>query len=67
MEELLRLRKSVVQISTLSDIYSDIVNSRFSKNEATQKRLEAEYARDQVLKLSVHVKHLLKEIEGAVK
>ena len=67
METLLRLRKSIAQVTTLSEIYSEIVNSRFSKDEAVQKRLEAEYARDQILKLSVHIKHLLKEIEDAVK
>ena len=67
MDTLLKLRKSIAQVTTLSEIYNEIVNSRFSKEEATQKRLEAEYARDQILKLSVHIKHLLKEIEGKVK
>ena len=62
-EELNIIRQSMVKISSLSDIYSDLVESRPKKEEAEQKRIEAEYARDQVLKLSLHVKHILQDVE----
>jgi len=56
------LKQSMLQIVSLSEIYDDIVKDG-KKAPDDQKRLEAEYARDQILKLSVHVRHLLLEIE----
>ncbi|MFC1753045.1 hypothetical protein ACFL96_06580 [Thermoproteota archaeon] len=62
-EELNIIKQSMIKIASLSEIYDELISSRPKKGEAEQKRIEAEYARDQILKLSIHVKHLLQDLE----
>jgi len=62
-EEMSIIRQSMIKIASLSDIYDELINSRPKPGEAEQRRIEAEYARDQILKLSMHVKHILSKME----
>ncbi|MFQ5475222.1 MAG: hypothetical protein ACE5DM_05290 [Candidatus Nanoarchaeia archaeon] len=58
-DDLVVMKRTMIQVASLAEVYDEIISS--SGNE--QKRLEAEYARDQILKLSMHLKHILQDVE----
>ena len=61
---LIQLDESFREIAALDELYDDIVNSNVgNKKKADMRCDEAKFARDRLLRLSLHVKHLIAEVE----
>ena len=58
-QDLQELKQSMLQIVSLSEIYGEVLK----KGKTEEQRLEAEYARDQILKISMHAKRILADME----
>jgi hypothetical protein len=57
--------ESMREIAALDELYSELVASRpGNKRELAVRKEEAKFARERMLKLSLHVKHRLTKLES---
>ena len=64
----IEIDESMREIAALDELYGDITGSSISEDkELTLKKDEAKFARERMLKLSLHVKNLLAKIESGEK
>ncbi|MBU2561787.1 MAG: hypothetical protein KKD17_05815 [Nanoarchaeota archaeon] len=62
---IIELDESMREIASLDELYNELVSSRAKdRKELTVKREEAVFARERILKLSLHVKNLLTKLES---
>ena len=62
----LQMDESMREIAALDELYEELLKSRpEDEKELTSKLDEAKFARDRLLRLSLHVKHLLARAESA--
>ena len=58
------IRESIREISTLDEIYSEIVSSKpQNKAENELKQEEAKFSRDQILKISLNIRNIIKKLK----
>ena len=63
--KMIELDESMREISSLEELYNDLVGSApASEKELELRKDEAKFARDRILKLSLHAKNLLSTIES---
>ncbi|NQU78998.1 hypothetical protein HQ545_04480 [Candidatus Woesearchaeota archaeon] len=63
-ERMLSIDESMREISALDELYEDIVNAGVDSNEdIIVRKEEAKFAKERMLKLSLHVKHMLEGLE----
>jgi hypothetical protein len=64
LKDIVAIDESMREIAALDDLYSEIISSGANDaRDLSVKKEEAMFARERVLKLSLHVKNLLGEIE----
>ncbi|MBW2967708.1 hypothetical protein KY362_04425 [Candidatus Woesearchaeota archaeon] len=63
-ERLLAIDESLREIASLDELYAELVGSEAGSRDLDIKREEARFARDRLLRLSLHVKNLLAELES---
>ena len=62
---MIEIDESLREISSLDELYAELVNSRpGDERERSLKLDEAKFARERILKLSLHVKNLLGNVEA---
>ncbi len=65
-QKVIELDESFREIAALDELYGDIVHSTpASKQELETKKEEAKFAKERMLKLSLHAKNLLASIEAS--
>ena len=63
--KIVTIDESMREIASLAELYDELLASRpGSKNELDVKKDEAKFARDRMLKLSLHAKNLLASVES---
>ncbi|MBW2964051.1 hypothetical protein KY363_01200 [Candidatus Woesearchaeota archaeon] len=64
-QKAIEIDESLREIAALDDLYDDLVRSQpENRHELEIKRDEARFARERMLKLSLHVKNLLASLES---
>ena len=64
-KNIIALDESVREIASLDELYNELLASKTKdKKELSIKKDEAAFAHDRILKLSLHVKHLLRKLES---
>jgi hypothetical protein len=64
-QKIIELDESMREIAALGELYKDIVDSKpADEKELELRKDEAKFARDRILKLSLHAKNLLGTIES---
>jgi hypothetical protein len=64
-QKVVEIDESVREIGALDELYTGAIHSRpETGKELESKKEEAKFARDRILKLSLHVKNLLKNLEA---
>jgi hypothetical protein len=64
-KELVNIDESVREIASLAELYDELLESApKGKRELDLKKDEAKFARDRILKLSLHVKNEAARVEG---
>jgi hypothetical protein len=62
--KVIEAKESVLELSSLDELYSSLVScSTKDENEKRLRTEEAKFARERMLKLSLHVKNLLSNLE----
>jgi len=62
---MIEIDESLREISSLDELYAELVNSKpADERERSLKLDEAKFARERILKLSLHVKNLLGNVEA---
>jgi hypothetical protein len=65
VKRLVELDESAREIASLDELYMDLVNSRpKDRSELEMRQEEAKFARERILKLSLHIKNLLASVES---
>lgn len=63
-KKIMMLRQSAEEIKSYADLYDELIGSEpLSEAEASEKKAEAEFAINHMLKLSIHMKRLLIDVE----
>lgn len=64
-QKVIEMDESMREISSLDELYNELTSARpADKRETEIKREEAKFARERILKLSLHVKNLLASLES---
>lgn len=64
-KDVIALDESMREIASLDELYNELLRSRASdKNELDMKKDEAKFARERILKLSLHIKNLVAKLES---
>ena len=64
-KQVIQVDESMREIASLDELYNELVESKpGNKNELEVKKDEARFARERMLKLSMHVKNLVKKLES---
>ncbi len=65
MKKVVELDESMREISSLDELYNDLAMSKIKDaKELAVKKEEAKFARERMLKLSLHVRNLVRELES---
>jgi len=63
--KVVELDESMREVASLDELYNDLVRSRpGSARELEAKKDEAKFARERILKLSLHAKNLVRKMES---
>jgi hypothetical protein len=64
-KKIITIDESMREIESLAELYDELLASKpKDKRELDTKKEEARFARERILKLSLHVKHLLARVES---
>jgi hypothetical protein len=64
-KKVIMVDESVREIASLDELYNELLSSKpADKKELTIKKEEAKFARERILKLSLHIKNLVSNMES---
>lgn len=64
-DQVIQIDESMREIASLDELYNELVASKPSDTKELEvKKDEARFARERMLKLSMHVKNLVKKLES---
>ncbi len=64
-DHVIQIDESMREIASLDELYNELISSKPGNHKELEvKKDEARFARERILKLSMHVKNLVKKLES---